>query len=93
MKLKSFALSICAAVACVSCTKDVSLSLKEAEIIVEARVTETRAGYEGTLVLPDMFIMDIVQNSDSRYDYKGVVMKKSGNVYSPESSDIKLLWA
>lgn len=95
MKLKFITFSILVAIAVISCTKNEMTSPKEAEIIVQAGVVQTRAGYEGTSVLPQNFVMNVTQGAGSKYDYSYVKMVKDQetNVYSPESSSVKLLWA
>lgn len=60
------------------------------EIKVAAQVLQTRAGYEGTSVLPANFVMDIDQDG-SNYDYSLITMtKKYTNEYT---SDEKMLWS
>ena len=94
MKLKFIILSVLAVSAVVSCTKNeaVSTSTKESEIIVQAGVVQTRAGY-GSNVLPETFVMDVKQNSVSKYDYESVYMEQSGNNYVPYDPDFKMVWA
>ena len=93
MKLNFITLSFFAALAFAACTKSESFTPKEAEILVQAGVAQTRAGYEGTAILPAKFVMDVEQNADSKYDYKNVVMVKDGDAYVPENSDNKMIWA
>ena len=53
MKLKSILFTIVSVMTFVSCTKSDLRSFKETDIVVLANVIQTRAGYEGTSVLPD----------------------------------------
>ena len=70
-------------------------NLKDAPITVTAGVAEltTRAGYEGTSVLPETFYLSITQDTEdatSRYNYTNVLMTKGAdNAYT--STD-NLLW-
>ena len=87
-------MAICLAV--VSCNKS-GTDDNWARIDVKANVAHmiTRAGYEGTSVLPDVFYMDICQNSGEKYDYSLVEISKThfgANEYSVSSGE-KLLWA
>ena len=90
MKLKFVAFSILGISAVFSCTKSDLTSPKEAEIIVQAGVAQTRAGYDED-ILPESFVMDILQNSDSDYDYKSVLMNKDGDRYVPNLN--RMVWA
>lgn len=57
-------------------------------------VSQTKAGYESGVLLPEKFFMDIIQGDDAKYNYTLVEMTKEagGNTYSaPEGT--KLLWA
>ena len=94
MKLKFIALPVLVVSALLSCSKSDLNSTKETEIIVQADVAQTRAGYGGS-ILPDSFVMDVTQGADSKYDYSNVKMIKDveSNVYSPESPSVELLWA
>ena len=76
-----------------SCTKHEDVLDKEINVVVSAGVM-TRAGYSGTEILPENFVMDIVQNVDSKYDYKSILMVKDGdkNTFSPEPYS-KMVWA
>lgn len=72
-------------------------NLKDAPITVTAGVAEltTRAGYEGTSVLPETFYLSIIQdteNATSKYNYTNLLMTKGAdNTYTaPESAN--LLW-
>jgi hypothetical protein len=86
--------------AVVSCEDagDGSLILgKDMPVEVTASVSEmnTKAGYEGTTVLPEKFYIDIRQNQDSKYDYSLVEMVRKqgdGNRYSVKD-EMTLLWA
>ena len=57
-------------------------------------VSLVKAGYDGTTVLPDEFVMDIIQGSNKLYNYSLVNMIKESetNIYNaPE--DVRLIWA
>lgn len=61
-------------------------------ITVVSEVSHTKAGYEGTSVLPTEFVMDIDQKVDN-YNFSLVTMyKEEGNLYR-EQEDITLCWA
>lgn len=70
-------------------------SLKDTPITVIAGVEGmlTRAGYEGTSVLPETFYLSITQDTEdatSKYNYTNIPMTKgSGNAYT---STTNLLW-
>lgn len=86
----NYLLVVLLASALISCNKTDVSAVDESEILVSASVVETRAGYEGTSVLPSTFVMDIDQ-SGINYDYSTVTMTKgSDNSYT---SNTKLLWA
>ena len=93
IRLKTILLSAIFVMAVFSCSKHEPFSYKGAEIVVSAGVL-TRAGYEGTVTLPDNFVMDIIQNAGVQYDYKTVLMEKDKgrNTYSAVA-DIKMMWA
>ena len=96
MKTKYFAFAA-AAFMLASCSNDEDFvpqdNLKDKPITVTAGVAEltTRAGYEGTSVLPETFYLGIDQTGTS-YDYPNMLMTKAtdANTYTPESP---LLWA
>ena len=96
MKTKYLAFAA-AAFMLVSCSNDEDFipqdNLKDKPITVTAGVAEltTRAGYEGTSVLPETFYLGIDQTGTS-YDYPNMLMTKAtdANTYTPESP---LLWA
>lgn len=96
MKTKYLAFAA-AAFMLASCSNDEDLvpqdDLKDTPITVTAGVAEltTRAGYEGTTILPEKFYLGIDQEDDN-YDYPNMLMTKAAdaNTYTPESS---LLWA
>ena len=96
MKTKYLAFAA-AAFMLVSCSNDEDFipqdNLKDKPITVTAGVAEltTRAGYEGTSVLPTTFYLGINQTGTS-YDYSNILMTKAtdANTYTPESP---LLWA
>ncbi|MBR4845324.1 MAG: hypothetical protein IKU98_02780, partial [Bacteroidaceae bacterium] len=52
------------AMSLVSCNEKSAPNKAGSEIIVEASVVETRAGYEGQSVLPSSFVMDVDQDND-----------------------------
>lgn len=87
-------LSTVAVLAAASCSDVKDLPQKESDIVVSAGVDMTRAGYSGVTVLPSQFVMDIIQNGESRYDYKNVWMIKNDglNTYYPESGNV-MYWA
>lgn len=93
--MKSFKLLLAVCLAVASCNKSGTTN-DWARIDVKVNVShmETRAGYEGTSVLPDVFYMDICQNSGAKYDYSLVEIVKSyaSNQYSVASGE-NLLWA
>lgn len=96
MKTKYLAFAA-AAFMLASCSNDEDFvpqdNLKDTPITVTAGVAEltTRAGYEGTSVLPTTFYLGIDQTGTS-YDYPNMLMTKAtdANTYTPESP---LLWA
>lgn len=92
-KFKFIVLSAISVMAAFSCTKQVVVSGEGDAIVVSAGVV-TRAGYSGTEVIPEEFVMDILQNADPRYDYTAVHMKKAdgGNIYTPKSGE-SMVWA
>ena len=93
---KIFTLAALAAIVA-SCSQNDDIipkdDLKDTPITVTAGVAEltTRAGYEGTSVLPTTFYLGIDQTGTS-YDYSNILMTKAtdANTYTPESP---LLWA
>ena len=93
---KIFTLAALAAIVA-SCSQNDDIipkdDLKDTPITVTAGVAEltTRAGYEGTSVLPTTFYLGINQTGTS-YDYSNTLMTKAtdANTYTPESP---LLWA
>ena len=94
MKKKFLTLAVLATIFAACSNNDVPQadSLKDTPIIVTAAVTElsSRAGYEGTSVLPEIFYLSIDQTG-TNYDYTDVVMTKgAGNAYTPAS---QLLWS
>ena len=93
MKTKIFAFAALATML-VSCTVEVteqSLTGKPITVTADVDKLMTRAGYEGTSVLPETFYLSLDQSND-KYDYTDMLMIKSsdGNVYTPAS---QLLWA
>ena len=93
---KIFTLAALAAIVA-SCSQNDDIipkdDLKDTPITVTAGVAEltTRAGYEGTSVLPTTFYLGINQTGTS-YDYPNVLMTKADNG-STYSSASPLLWA
>ena len=82
------------AVCIASCNEkiDASDNVAAERITVMSEVAETKAGYEGTTVLPSKFIMNIDQNNSS-YNYSLVTMAKvEGNTYR-EQGNTTLYWA
>ena len=82
------------AVCIASCNEkiDASDDVAAERITVMSEVAETKAGYEGTTVLPSKFIMNIDQNNSS-YNYSLVTMAKvEGNTYR-EQGNTTLYWA
>lgn len=69
--------------------------LEETPITVTADINQhTKAGYESGVLMPEKFVMDIIQGDDAKYNYSLVEMTKSStdNTYSaPEGTE--LLWA
>ena len=96
MKTKYLAFAA-AAFMLASCSNDEDFTpqdnLKDTPITVTAGVAKltTRAGYEGTSVLPETFYLGIDQVGE-KYDYPNMLMTKAtdANTYNPESP---LLWA
>ena len=72
-------------------------NLKDTPITVTAGVAElsTRAGYEGTSVLPETFYLSITQDTEdatSKYNYTNLLMTKGAdNTYTAPAS-ANLLW-
>ncbi len=96
MKTKYLAFAA-AAFMLASCSNDEDFvpqdNLKDTPITVTAGLAEltTRAGNEGTSVLPETFYLGIDQVGE-KYDYSNMLMTKAtdANTYTPESP---LLWA
>ena len=75
-----------------SCNEKIETYTAE-RITVVSEIGQTKAGYEGTSILPSEFIMDISQNAGNEFDYSLVTMSKTdGNLYK-EQDDITLYWA
>lgn len=77
-----------------SCTKEViqqPLAGKSITVVADVVNPRTRAGYEGTSVLPETFYLSLDQSNDN-YDYADMLMTKSpeSNIYTPTG---QLLWA
>lgn len=70
-------------------------TLANQQITVTADITNyTRAGYENGVLLPEKFVMDIIQGDEARFNYSLVEMTKStsSNVYFAQNN-VELLWA
>lgn len=82
------------AVCIASCNEkiDASDNVAAERITVMSEVAETKAGYEGTTVLPFKFIMNIDQNNSS-YNYSLVTMAKVEGNTSREQGNTTLYWA
>ena len=93
-RFKLTLLSTVAVLAAASCSDVNDAPQRESGIVVSAVIDMTRAGYSGVTVLPSKFMMDVIQNGESRYDYKNVRMVKNDglNTYSPESENV-MYWA
>lgn len=94
--IKQLSVSVLAVFCLIACNDefDNEVSGASERIIVRTEIaSQTRAGYEGTTVLPSEFIMDINQ-SNKIYNYSLVKMIKQNesNIYTP-SDGINLLWA
>ena len=96
MKTKKYFIIAAAALILAACSNDNTPQvdvLKDTPITVTAGVAEltTRAGYEGTSVLPETFYLGIDQVGE-KYDYPNMLMTKAtdANTYTPASP---LLWA
>ena len=74
MKINTCILAVLLSALAVSCKVDDPALGKDAPIDVVVGVVDTRAGYSGTAVLPDAFVMDITQNALPKYDYRNVMM-------------------
>jgi hypothetical protein len=79
-----------------ACTKKVNgPTLHNNAIQVTADVTQhTKAGYESGVLLPEKFIMDIIQGDIDRFNYPLVEMTRNANSneYTP-AEGTELLWA
>lgn len=97
MKNKYFILAATASILAACSNNDVPQAdnLKDTPITVTAGVAElnSRAGYEGTSVLPATFYLTVTQDTEdatSKYNYTNVLMTKgSGNAYTSTNN---LLW-
>ena len=97
MKNKFLILAATASILAACSNNDVPQAdnLKDTPITVTAGVAElsTRAGYEGTSVLPATFYLTVTQDTEdatSKYNYTNIPMTKgSGNAYT---STTNLLW-
>lgn len=75
-----------------SCNEKMETYTSE-RITVISEVCKTKAGYEGTSVLPSKFIMDITQNAGKEFNYSLVTMSKTDDNIYKEQEDITLYWA
>lgn len=97
MKTFNTCAAIIATLLLLSCDRsnNIDIQVNTKQITVTADITSyTRAGYEDGVLLPEKFVMDIIQGDESRFNYSLVEMTKSesANVYfAPD--DIDLLWA
>lgn len=99
MKNKFLILAATASILAACSNNDVPQAdnLKDTPITVTAGVAElsTRAGYEGTSVLPETFYLSITQDTEdatSKYNYTNLLMTKGAdNTYTAPAS-ANLLW-
>lgn len=95
MNIKTF-ISITSAVLCIAgCSEAISEIEPDngGKITVTTEVGgQTKAGYEGTVSLPEKFIMDINQGGDAEYDYSllEMIRMNNGNTYN---ASVNLWWA
>ena len=76
-------------------TNGIMPPLEETPITVTADITQhTRAGYENGDLLPEKFVIDIIQGDNAKYNYSLVEMTKGSidNTYSVPEGTV-LLWA
>lgn len=95
MKKISGLITTMAAMICVaSCSKDVTEAQESGSYIVVKSSVDTKAGYEGTTVLPDEFIMDVNQGMEAKYNYSLVKMNREPNANTYVTFDnSSLRWA
>ena len=79
----------------ISCNDMINSDLPEnIDYITVKSSIETKAGYEGTSLLPSEFIMDINQGEEGYYDYSLVNMTKESNRNTyVAAEDVTLRWA
>ena len=78
----------------VSCSKDMTEVPENGSCIVVKTSVDTKAGYEGTTVLPSEFIMDVNQGAEAKYNYSLVKMDREPGVNTYVTSDkSSLRWA
>ena len=77
-----------------SCSKDMTEIPENGSCIVVKTSVDTKAGYEGTTVLPEKFIIDINQGVEDKYNYSLVKMDREPGVNTYVTSDkSSLRWA
>ena len=77
-----------------SCSKDMTEVPENGSCIVVKTSVDTKAGYEGTTVLPEKFIIDINQGAEAKYNYSLVKMDREPGVNTYVTSDkSSLRWA
>ena len=81
----------------IACSEMIEDGIFESGNIITVRSeisSQTRAGYEGSEVLPSHFYMDVIQGGSGRFDYSLVKMTKeeASNIYQAPSDKL-LLWA
>ncbi|MBQ5855493.1 MAG: fimbrillin family protein, partial [Alistipes sp.] len=97
MKTSNLFIAILATLLLLSCGKSDNNGqlVNNQQVTVSANITNyTRAGYENGVLLPEKFVMDIIQGVEDRFDYSLVEMTKStgANLYFAPN-DVELLWA
>lgn len=97
MKILNSCVAILATILLLSCNKtdNITQQVSDQQITVVADITNyTRVGYENGILLPEKFVMDIIQGDEPRFNYSLVEMTKSNsaNVYFAPSN-VELLWA
>lgn len=94
MRIKGIIPAVCMLMTGVSCNVNDPELAADQPIGVQAGVVSTRAGYSGTDVLPEKFVMDIDQDGADRYDYLNVLMvRETGSAKYKPSAGTELLWA
>ena len=79
----------------ISCSDIIDSNIPEnIDYITVKSSVDTKAGYEGTSLLPSEFIMDINQGEEAYYDYSLVKMTKKSNDNTYEApEEVTLRWA